>query len=248
MTEESIQALQAEVAALRGELRDTRDQLSALITAVETRDRRDLFAAAERAAVASSAEFATRAMPTAPTFDDRFATLRHGLQIAPADGLALEFGVWTGITLRIIAEARGGRDVYGFDSLKGLPQDWRTGIPAGSYATDVVPEVPGATLVIGLFGDTLPAFLAEHRERVAFVHVDCDIYASAATVLDHVGPRLRPGSVLVFDEYFNYPSWQEHEFRAWSEYVQRTGLRFAYEGYTRDNEQVVVRVTQVCRR
>jgi hypothetical protein len=62
-------------------------------------------------------------------------------------------------------------------------------------------------------------------------------------VLRHVGPRLRPGSVIVFDEYFGYPGWQEHEYRAWQEYAAEAGLRFRYEGYTSDNEQVVVRIT-----
>jgi hypothetical protein len=63
-------------------------------------------------------------------------------------------------------------------------------------------------------------------------------------VLDHVGPRLHPGSIVVFDEYFNYPGWQEHEYQAWSEYVEQTGLRFEYVGYTVDHEQVIVKVLE----
>ena len=59
------------------------------------------------------------------------------------------------------------------------------------------------------------------------------------------GPRLRPGSVIVFDEYFNYPGWREHEYRAWQEYVAASGARFEYEAYTSGNEQVVVRITDV---
>ena len=77
---------------------------------------------------------------------------------------------------------------------------------------------------------------------VDFVHVDCDLYRSTKTVLDHIGTHLHPGSIVVFDEYFNYPGWQEHEHRAWSEYVEQTGLRFEYVGHTVDHEQVIVRV------
>jgi len=243
---EQLDRLRVEVDQLREELRLDREAVAKLVADLEHHFRRDLAAAAERAAAASSAEFAQAAMPTVPTFPDLQATLEYGLKLAPPDGLALEFGVWSGTTLKVIAEARGGAGVHGFDSFEGLPEGWRTGFPAGAFSTGETPDVPGAELVIGWFSDTLPKFLAEHDgEPVAFVHVDCDLYSSTVTVLEHVGPRLLPGSVLVFDEYFNYPGWQQHEHRAWYEYVQRTGLQFSYEGYTVDHEQVVVRVTGV---
>lgn len=211
----------------------------------EVRDRRDLFAAAEREAVASSARFAAEMMPTVARFPYPQATLEHALSLAPREGMALEFGVYSGQTLKVIAEARDGREVYGFDSFEGLPEDWRTGFSTGAFQVDGIPEVAGAELVVGWFDDVLPGFLAEHPGPVGFLHVDSDLYSSARTVLEQVGPRLITGSVVVFDEYFNYPGWQQHEYRAWQEYVERTGTRFEYEGYTRDNEQVVVRVTGV---
>jgi hypothetical protein len=158
--------------------------------------------------------------------------------------MALEFGVFTGTTLAIIADARGG-DVYGFDSFQGLPAAWRPGFPEGMFGVDNLPDVPGSELVVGLFADVLPGFLADHPGHVDFLHVDCDLYSSTVTVLEQVGPRLRPGSVVVFDEYLNYPGWLEHEYRAWTEYVAKSGIEFDYEGYTADNEQVTVRVTAV---
>jgi hypothetical protein len=50
---------------------------------------------------------------------------------------------------------------------------------------------------------------------------------------------------VLFDEYFNYPGWQEHEHRAWREHVERTGLEWTYLGLTMDDEQVSVLVTGV---
>jgi hypothetical protein len=50
--------------------------------------------------------------------------------------------------------------------------------------------------------------------------------------------------VICFDEYFNYPGWPEHEYRAWQEYVRHTGLEFEYLGLTMDDEQVSVRITR----
>ena len=56
---------------------------------------------------------------------------------------------------------------------------------------------------IGWFNETLPSFLqSEHpRASIAFMHIDSDLYSSAATVFETLGPkRLRPGAVIVFDE------------------------------------------------
>lgn len=229
---------------LRREVDRAIGAMRAAVHEAEIRSRRDLLVAADREASATSARFAAEMMPAVPTFPYPQATLEHALALAPADGMALEFGVFSGQTLKIIREARDGCEVYGFDSFQGLPEDWRSGFPAGTFRVDGLPEVPGAELVVGWFDDTLPGFLAEHPGPVAFLHIDGDLYSSARTVLDHVGSRLRPGSVVIFDEYFNYPGWQQHEYRAWQEFVVKSGIRFEYEAYTSDNEQVVLRVTE----
>ncbi|WP_436493169.1 class I SAM-dependent methyltransferase [Actinokineospora sp. HUAS TT18] len=246
-TTAEIESLRAEVVRLRDELgrqnERTADRVIERVSDFEHRARRDMFYAAEAAAAADSSVFAHDAMPQAAQFTHPHQTLEHGLSLAPSGGLALEFGVYTGTTLKIIATARGGEGVYGFDSFEGLPSDWRAGYPAGAFRTDGLPEVPGADLVVGWFDDTLPAFLAEHPGPVDFLHVDGDLYSSAKTVLELVGPRLRVGSVIVFDEFFNYAGWRDHEFKAWLEYVEATGVEFRYEAYTTDNEQVVVRIT-----
>ena len=219
------------------------DRVVRALDDAEFRARRDLLAVGERDAASSSAAFAAREMYTARSFTDPESTLRHGLEIAPRGGLALEFGVFEGRSLRIMAEMRADGRVYGFDSFKGLPEDYRSHVRQGAFAVDQLPQVPGADLVVGWFDETLPGFLAAHPDPVDFVHVDGDLYSSAVTVLEAVGPRLRVGSVLVFDEFFNYPGWEDHEFRAWQEFLARTGATFSYEGYTVNNEQVAVRIT-----
>jgi hypothetical protein len=132
------------------------------------------------------------------------------------EGLACEFGVGAGHSLGIIAAKRF---CYGFDSFTGLPEDWRAGYPKGKFACDP-PTIPNTELVVGLFADTLPKWLAAHPDPIAFVHVDCDLYSSTKTVLTHIGPRLRPGSIIVFDEYFNgdhAADWSDDERRALDE-------------------------------
>lgn len=156
--------------------------------------------------------------------------------------MALEFGVATGTTLTLIASKRDDGKVFGFDSFQGLPEDWLPGVAAGAFARDNLPDVPGTELVIGLFDQTLPEFLNTHQDPVDFLHVDCDLYSSARTVLEHVVPRMEPGGVIVFDEFFNYPGWQRHEYRAWTEYVESAGLAFDYEAFTYLDSQVAVRL------
>lgn len=244
-----LEALDAAVRAQGAELAAAREDVAALrreLEAREIRDRRDIFAAGEREAVASSARFVRDAMPGARLFPNPAATLEHALGLAPrSGGLALEFGVFTGTTLRAIAQSRADGRVHGFDSFQGLPEDWRAGFGAGAFGDVEPPEVPGAELVVGWFADTLPEFLAEHDEPVDLLHLDADLYSSTVTVLEHVGPRLRPGSVVVFDEYLNHLGWEDGEHRAWTEYVSRTGIGFTYEAFTQDHEQVVVVITSV---
>ncbi len=173
----------------------------------EVRSRRDLIFAGEAEAARTSAAFARRHLAGARQLGQPRATLEHALAVAPEGGMALEFGVHTGGTLGVIARARGGQLVYGFDSFEGLPEHWRPGFPAGTFALGDLPDVPGAEIVPGWFAEVLPGFLAVHPGPVDVVHLDADLYSSTAAVLHQVGPRLRPGSVIVFDEYFNYPGW-----------------------------------------
>ena len=235
---------------LHAELLDALDRLNQSIGAavtrindLEYRARRDLSYAQDSHEAQESAAFVLEHMPSSPVFWEPQDTLRFALGEIKGPGLALEFGVATGTTLSIIADTvAGDRTVIGFDSFTGLPETWRTGFPAGEFAQKPPADIPGAVVVTGLFEDTLPVFLAETDEAIAFMHLDADLYSSTKIVLDLAADRLAPDAVLVFDEFFNFPGWQQHEFRAWTEFIARTGRAFEYLAYTGNNEQVVVRL------
>ena len=245
-----LDQLEREVAELREkDLPELREHLAAQnrellerLVEFEVRTRRDIVYANDQDVVRDTSRFVAENLAQSSRFAHPSETLEHALSLAPQDGMALEFGVYHGETLSVIARHRTG-PVYGFDSFQGLPEDWRRGFPAGSFDVDGIPRVEGADLVVGWFADTLPGFLDAHPGPVDFLHVDGDLYSSARTVLELVGPRLRPGSVVVFDEFFNFPGWREHEFRAWHEHVAATGVRYRYEAYTYSDEQVVLRIT-----
>jgi hypothetical protein len=244
-----LSGVQGDLAALRDEVRGLHDRMNAMdaglreyMWAWERRQRRDVLTAVDYEALRTSAEFARAEFGPAEAHPDKYDTLRAALARAPQEGLFLEFGVASGSTLKVIVEKAPAGTVHGFDSFEGLPEHWRPGFPAGAFATEQLPDVPGANLVVGLFDDSLPGFLEQHRDPVAFLHLDADLYSSTRTVLTALAGRLREGTVILFDEYFNFPGWEEHEHRAWTEFVAEHGLRFEYLGYTADDEQVAIRL------
>jgi predicted O-methyltransferase YrrM len=99
------------------------------------------------------------------------------------------------------------------------------------------------TLHAGWFDDTVAPFIAQQQQPVSFIHIDCDLYSSTLTVLRACRERLQVGTVIVFDEYFNYPGWEQHEVRAWKEFVAERGLSYEYIGYAARHYSVAVRIT-----
>jgi Macrocin-O-methyltransferase (TylF) len=89
----------------------------------------------------------------------------------------------------------------------------------------------------------LPRWLRDHPGPVAFIHVDCDLYSSTKIILTQLAERLAPGTVIVFDEYFNYPNWEQHEYRAFQEFVGDHGARYRYLGFAR--QQVAIRIEAI---
>jgi predicted O-methyltransferase YrrM len=196
----------------------------------------------------SSATFARRELAAVDTVPDRDALLLEALKRAPADGLICEFGVYKGYTLRIIAEALRSRPVYGFDSFEGLPEAWRLGFDKGTFKIDAtkLPKFPeNVKLYPGLFDATLPAMLAEDARKAAFLHVDCDLYSSTKCVFDALSDRLQAGTVIVFDEYFNFPGWENDEHRALIEASRDTGFAYEYIFYNPRGQQVAIVVTGI---
>jgi predicted O-methyltransferase YrrM len=221
------QALSDQLSAQLDEVNDRFGPVFDRLHELEWRARRDIAYALDIDAIADSAAFVREHMPKAQRFWHPHETLRFALGEVKGTGLALEFGVASGTTLKLIAEALSEElRVVGFDTFEGLPEVWRTDFPAGEFAQETIPDVPGAELVAGLFEDTLPGFLAGCDDAVGFLHLDADLYSSTKTVLDLIGDRLRPGAVVVFDEFFNFPGWQEHEYLAWSEFVGSSGRSF----------------------
>ena len=196
-------------------------------------------------ALKETVDYIDEKLPDAIGFETQKELIDYALRRVPATGHLTEFGVYTGGTIRYIAKRIGGRTIHGFDGFQGLPEDWG-GFSLDSTAFDNrgrLPAVPAnVVLHAGWFQDTLPGWLERNPGAIAFMHVDCDLYSSTKTIFDLAGARLAPGSLILFDEYFNYANWREHEFKALQEFVAATGVRYEYLAYAR--QQVLVRITQ----
>ncbi|MGC9269713.1 class I SAM-dependent methyltransferase [Acidiphilium sp.] len=181
-------------------------------------------------------------MQSAMMLRDRFALLRFALSRAPAEGLILEFGVEKGLSITCLAKATQ-RLVHGFDSFQGLPEDWSgTAAPRGTFDRQGAPPKvpPNVRLHIGWFDATIARFLSDSNEPIALLHVDCDIYSSTKTIFDLLASRIVAGTVIVFDEYFNYPGWRHHEYKAFQEFCATSGHSYRYLGYAGEKGHVAV--------
>jgi hypothetical protein len=191
-----------------------------------------------------STQYYLRHMQAATLFNAPKPLYSHALGLRSIEGMTMEFGVSGGRTITQIAGETPGK-VYGFDGFQGLPENWKFGRGKGAFAREAPPPVPeNVELVIGWFADTLPGFVAAHPEPVSFLHVDCDLYSSTKDILDHLGPHIAPGTVVAFNEYYNYPGWQDHEIKAWKEFVAATGTRYRYAAVNAQHQQVAVVVEE----
>jgi predicted O-methyltransferase YrrM len=184
-----------------------------------------------RRAVADSADYADSHMQEALCIrGDKQALWRHAFAARAPGGLIVEFGVFQGHSIRFLASLTS-ETIYGFDSFEGLREDWK-GWAAAKGTFDMggtAPPVPAnVSLIKGWFDKTLPLFLREHPEPFSFVHIDSDTYEAASVILGAAADRFRPGTVVVFDEYFGYRGWRAGESKAWQNFVSARGIRYRY--------------------
>lgn len=176
------------------------------------------------------AEFGTASGRTARVLAKAMADLGHQYRLNdPAHGI-------------------GERKLFLFDSFEGLPQvsnpidSASPHVSSGVWAPGVAKDVPAdrllemcsqyisrdrITIVPGWYKDTLPRL--DKGIRFAFVHIDCDLYESTFSVLDHLfqNDAFADGCALYFDDWYcDRGSAEYGEQRAWAECVKKYQPRF----------------------
>lgn len=121
-------------------------------------------------------------------------------RLAPYTGIFAEIGVYKGGSAWHLAQL--GRELHLFDSFTGMPvanpdDEHKIGDFSDTSAEAVAAAIPAAILHVGTFPATLPDGLT----GFAFVHVDCDQYASVRDCIIDLAPRMVSGGIMLFDDW-----------------------------------------------
>jgi hypothetical protein len=188
-------------------------------------------------AAQKSAEYAINNFSHAMIFQTKEHLWDYCIQLIPSfqvveKVIIAEFGVYKGHSINYFAKKCPNALLFGFDSFEGLEEDWYGFIlQKGEFHTNS--ELPkcekNVELFKGWFEQTVPSFIEKlQQDQIQILHMDADTYNPTAFVLNSLYKNLGKGSIVIFDEYLGYPSWELHEFRAWQELVDSTGIKYQY--------------------
>lgn len=166
-----------------------------------------------------------------------FAGLYERIRVL--DGDVVECGLGEGNTFAMLAYLIGSekqqtpqRILWGFDSFEGWPEptewdasprnpqkgEWKVSeemVEKRFEESGIYREFPKLDIRItkGFLGDTLPHFPLDRR--IAFLHLDVDLYEGYRDGLVYLFPKVVPGGIVAFDEYREFhlelPEYGEKE-------------------------------------
>jgi hypothetical protein len=168
--------------------------------------------------------------------------ISHALELNN-DGLFIEFGVYKGASANFFSKYLNNKKIYAFDSFEGLKEDWKgTQTIMGTFdLKGKIPKLnPNVIPIKGWIQDTLPSFLDNNKEKkINFIHMDVDTYESSLFILKEIKPNLAKGSIILFDELYNYVNWQENEYKALSEVFKENEYKFI--AFSKEGAEVVLK-------
>ena len=150
----------------------------------------------------------------------------QSIEMSNKSGLFLEFGVAGGYSINFIAK-RVGNNVHGFDSFEGLNEECNGHKIKAFSLEGEIPKVEDNVIIYkGYFDETVEPFFRKNSEKISLLHIDCDLYSSTQTVLNASIQNLTAGSIILFDEMIGYDGFENHEFKAFVEFVDKNKINF----------------------
>jgi len=147
-------------------------------------------------------------------------------------GLCLEFGVFEGKSINFFSNNFKNRTWYGFDNFEGLQENWYGGYHGKGYFSKkgIIPKVnKNVKIIKGWFKDTVPKFFKDKKDKISFIHIDCDTYLSTKQIFKNINFDLfQNNSLILFDDYHSYWGWKENIFKVWKEYVKKNNVKYEY--------------------
>ncbi len=170
-----------------------------------------------------------------------YIATQENLENNPID--YLEFGVCGGHSFFWWIEKNKNSEskFFGFDTFEGLPEDW--GFFKKGDMNAGLPELNDtrASFHKGLFQDSLIPFLEKYNlnnGRRKVIHMDADLYSSTLYVLTSIARYLKPGDIILFDE-FNVPN---HEFAAFSQFTTAFYVQYELLGAVNNYYQIAIKL------
>jgi O-methyltransferase len=137
--------------------------------------------------------------------------LRHSLNI---DGEIVEMGVYKGGTAaimnKILFETASSKMFYGYDTFTGMPEtdpknDHHKKLDFADTSIEMVRKLIKSYsggkhffLIAGVIPESCKDNIPE---KIAFAHIDLDIYEAIKSSLELVYNRISPGGIILFDDY-----------------------------------------------
>ena len=146
----------------------------------------------------------------------------------------LEFGVHKGNSINIIGKyIKDIKDlditIFGFDTFYGLTEDWVGNYqPQGSLdLKGNLPKVQDNTkLIPGKIQETLVPFLKTINSKILFVNIDVDTYETTKFILRNIKDHIDKGTIINFDDFYNFPGWQNGEYKALIEELDKSKYEY----------------------
>jgi len=155
----------------------------------------------------------------------------------------LEFGVAGGSSFEwwLMENKNTDSRFFGFDTFEGLPENWGI-FKKGEMAPDQLEfQDKRYKFLKGLFQTTLPEFLKStdlDNNIKKIIHLDADLFSSTLFVLTSIHNFLKPGDILIFDE-FCVPN---HEYFALRIYEESFNPKYETIGAFNNYLQVALKI------
>jgi O-methyltransferase len=154
-----------------------------------------------------------------------------------------EFGVASGASFKWWLKNNGNTSsrFFGFDTFEGLPEKWgpfEKGAMAHTLESLNITD-ERASFYKGLFQQTLIPFLENYNSpNKKLIHIDSDLFTAALFVLTQLYRFLKPGDILVFDEF----AVPKHEFLAFKIFTESFYIDYEVIGAANNYLFVAVKI------
>tara|TARA_B100001989_G_scaffold120701_1_gene85030 strand:+ start:1070 stop:1801 length:732 start_codon:yes stop_codon:yes gene_type:complete len=183
-------------------------------------------------------------------FSNKKSIRKYAIDLALAESLQksykedliyLEFGVFKGNSANLFSNYVD--KLYVFDSFEGLPHEWEGQKQMGAFNLNKkIPKLNSNIVTnVGLVEETLDDFLKKYEPKIIFIHMDLDSYESTKFTLERIKPYLVKGSIILFDELYNYVNWKEGEYKALKEIFK--DYEYVFKAFNINHEQAVIQIT-----